>query len=279
MKTKRIATGITLLFILLFSSSGYSDTYTFGIVPQQSATKLARNWIPIIKHLEKETGLKIKFATAPNIPEFEKRLNEGLYDIAYMNPYHYTVFSKTPGYRAFAKQSEKKIKGIIVVRSDSNIQGVKELDGREIAFPAPAAFAATLLVQAHLKRNNINFSAKYVSSHDSVYRTVSQSLVPAGGGIVRTLEAMDPLIRENLKILWISDGFTPHAFAYHPRIPESQVRSITNALLMLNAKDNSPLLQSINFRGIETASDDDWNDVRALSIEKNIIDNQKEPSN
>ena len=160
---------------------------------------------------------------------------------------------------------------------DSNIQTITDLDNREIAFPAPAAFAATLLVQSHLKKNNINFVPKYVLSHDSVYRTVKQDLAPAGGGIIRTLEAMNPSIRDKIKILWISDGFTPHAFAFHPRMQENHSKLIAQAFLALNNPQNAKLLESINFKGLESAVDSDWNDVRALDIEQNLSNNQQEP--
>jgi len=108
-------------FIILvgFSTTAIAKEYTFGIVPQQSAKKLARVWTPILQHLSQETGMKIKFSTAKDIPTFEKRLAEGEYDFAYMNPYHFTVFNEQPGYKAMAHQSDKRIKGIVVVRKDS----------------------------------------------------------------------------------------------------------------------------------------------------------------
>lgn len=219
----------------------HAKTYTFGIVPQQSATRLARNWLPIIKKIESHTGLKIKFATARDIPEFEKRVRDGLYDFVYMNPYHYTVFSETTGYRAFAKQSNKEIKGILVIPKDSAISDVSELNNKEIAFPAPAAFAATLLVKSYLEQQNINYSTQYVSSHDSVYRSVAHGLIPAGGGIIRTFNAIDKDIRDKLTVFWTSEGFTPHAFAHHPRVTEQDVAMFVDALLNLNLPENKSL--------------------------------------
>ncbi len=51
---------------------------SFGIVPQQSAAKLARLWTPIFENLSDTTGYRIEFKTAPDIPEFERRLSRGL---------------------------------------------------------------------------------------------------------------------------------------------------------------------------------------------------------
>ena len=62
-------------------------TLSFGIVPQQSATKLAYLRTPICKYLSDHTGQRVVFKTAKDIPSFEQRLAAGEYDIAYMNPF------------------------------------------------------------------------------------------------------------------------------------------------------------------------------------------------
>ncbi|MFT6388922.1 MAG: phosphonate transport system substrate-binding protein, partial [Cellvibrionaceae bacterium] len=79
---------ITLLSISLFSvfvsAADDNKNYSFGVVPQQSAERLAKLWGPVFAYVSKETGVKLQFKTAKNIPEFEKRLMAGDYDFAYM---------------------------------------------------------------------------------------------------------------------------------------------------------------------------------------------------
>ena len=140
---KRLFAVLLSLPLLLPVSAG-ADTYTFSIVPQQSASKLARLWTPILAYLSEQSGVTLQFATAKNIPTFEERLAASTYDFAYMNPYHYTVFHRAPGYHAFARQKDKKIKGIVVVRKDSHLDALDALEGSQLAFPSPAAFAASV---------------------------------------------------------------------------------------------------------------------------------------
>lgn len=253
---------------LLTADEQRQKTLTFGVVPQQSASKLAQLWAPILAHLSKQTGYAIEFQTAPSIPLFEQRLSSGEYDLAYMNPYHYTVFNRSPGYVAFAKAKNKKIKGIIVVRKDSRISSLKELNNQNLAFPAPAAFAATLLPVAHFKTSGITVIPNYVASHDSVYRAVAKGLFPAGGGVIRTFENVDPGVREQLRILWTSEGYTPHALAAHPSLPIETVNEVRKALLhMADDQAGNELLKKINIAGFEVATNKDWDDVRKLNIE------------
>lgn len=249
------------------TSQAQAETLTFGIVPQQSAKKLARLWTPIFKHLSQKTGTTIRFATANNIPTFEKRMRAGNYDIAYMNPYHYTVFSQKPGYDAIARQKNKRIKGIIVVKKDSPLTSLEELENQTLAFPSPAAFAASVLPRAKMSQDGLQITPKYVSSHDSVYLSVSKGFFPAGGGVMRTFNNTDPKVRQQLRVLWNTPTYTPHAIAVHPRVKPETVAKLKQALLDMNTDpEGKQLLKTINFKGLELADNADWDDVRGLNI-------------
>lgn len=289
MKTKRasifdivitydfISKFLILLFffvVLLFSVFVYADTssskktFSFGIVPQQSAMVLAKKWIPIFKYLEKETGYKFVFKTDRTIPLFEKKLSKQAYDFAYMNPYHYTVFHEMTGYSAFAKQGNKKIKGIVIARKDSKIKSLEDLEGQTIAFPAPAAFAATVIPQSILNQRGIKFKPQYVSSHESVYKNVSYQNFVAGGGIERTYNNTSKKITNPLRVIYTTEGYTPHAFATSPNVPEEVRTKVQQALISLsNSTEGKKLLKGINFKSIVNAENADWNDVRALDVQ------------
>jgi len=260
-----------LLGTLIFSNSQAEtnkQTLTVGIVPQQSAAKLARMWTPLLEYLSTQAGQDLQFSTAPNIPEFERRLANGEYDLAYMNPYHYTTFNRSPGYQAFAKQKDKQLKGIIVVRADSKYQTLDEFANQTLAFPSPAAFAASIVTRARFNTMGVAITPKYVSSHDSVYRAIAKGIYPAGGGVMRTFNGLEPEIREQLRILWTSPPYTPHALAAHPRVPTDIVSTISATMQQLDESEQGlELLKQINFSGIVAASDADWDDIRKLNID------------
>ncbi|MBU3003344.1 phosphate/phosphite/phosphonate ABC transporter substrate-binding protein [Paraglaciecola arctica] len=247
------------------------STLTFAIVPQQSAERLAVLWTPILQFISQQSALDIVFVTAKDIPTFEERLKLGQYDIAYMNPYHYVVFNESAGYNALAKQIDKSIKGVIVAKKGSNIKSIHDLAGQRLAFPAPAAFAATILPQAELHKLGITYTPTYVSSHDSVYLNVSRGFFPAGGGIQRTLNNMPVETQSMITTIWQSAEYTPHAIATHPTLDVQTREKILAALLnMSNTEEGVKLLKNINFNGFESAADKDWDDVRALHIKTSM---------
>lgn len=244
------------------------EEISIGVVPQQAATALAKAWIPMLAELSQRSGVRIVFKTAPDIPVFEERMKQGEFDIAYMNPYHYTVFSREPGYRAFAREKDRKLVGIIVVAKEDPASALADLAGKTIAFPAPAAFAASILPRAEFSRLNIPIEARFVSSHDSVYRGVAQGSFAAGGGIKRTLEAMDPAISSKLRILATTPAYVPHAFAAHPRLPATTLEKIRSAMLSMGSDESGRrLLDPLSFKGIEAGQDKDWDEIRKLGIE------------
>ncbi|MFZ4537715.1 phosphate/phosphite/phosphonate ABC transporter substrate-binding protein [Propionivibrio sp.] len=240
----------------------------FAVVPQQSASRLAEEWGPLLAEISKRSGVPLVFRTAPSIPVFEERLGQGDYDLAYMNPYHYVVFHKATAYRAFAKEQDRKIKGILVVRKDSAYRKPADLAGKTVVFPAPAAFAASILPQAEFGRLNIPIEAKFVASHDSVYRAVASGLQEAGGGIQRTFEATPAEVRDTLRVLSETPAYTPHAFAAHPRVPAEILARVQAAMASLAGDEaGQRLLAPLAFKGIVAAQDKEWNDIRGLDID------------
>jgi phosphonate transport system substrate-binding protein len=239
----------------------------FGIVPQQSASRLAEDWGPVLAEISKRSGVALVFRTAPSIPGFEERLGKGDYDLAYMNPYHYVVFHTASGYRAFAREQDRKIKGILVVKKNSPYRKPADLAGKTVVFPAPAAFAASILPQAEFGRLKIPIEAKFVASHDSVYRAVASGLQEAGGGIQRTFEAAPVEVRDALRVLSETPAYTPHAFAAHSRVPPEVLAKVLAAMTSLSADEaGQRLLAPLAFKGIAAAQDKEWNDIRALDI-------------
>lgn len=242
-------------------------TVVFGVVPQQSASRLARVWVPLTRHLSEKLGREIEFATAKDIPTFESCLAKGAYDVAYMNPYHYVVFHDAPGYEAIARQKDKKLQGLMVTRKDRPKSGLKDLQGAKIAFPSPAAFGASVIPRAELKKNGIDFTPDYVRSHDSVYRAVALGLHEAGGGVRRTWNTLAPEIRDQLEIFYETAPYTPHAIAVHPSLDAALRDSLKSALLAMTEADGD-ILKNLGILGFEEGKNADWDDVRSLNLDK-----------
>lgn len=269
---------LLLVALCLFNVSqvlqqkAFAKDLVLGVVPQQAANVLAQKWVPIAQELSESTGYNVIFATAKSIPEFERQLSAGRYDIAYMNPYHYVVFSNEGQYEAVAMQANKTIKGILVKRKDTSIDNINELSGQSVAFPAPAAFAATLLPRAELKLREIEVEPKYVRSHDSVYMNVARGIFVAGGGIQRTFNTLSPEIKDQLEVFWTTQQYTPHAFAIRSDLNDELKQSISSALVNMHMTDKGKnALVNLGMFQLQPAVDKNWDDVRRLNLDSDIV--------
>jgi phosphonate transport system substrate-binding protein len=266
----RWISGVLVAMLVLLSSASVRaepQTLSFGIVPQAAASRMAEQWVPFLNEVGQRAGVKLTFRTPKDIPAFEAELGAGSYDFAYMNPYHYSLFHLHTGYLAFAKEKDRRLVGIVVVRQDAPYQTINDLADKPVIFPAPAAFAASILAQAEFSSHGVRIIPKYVSSHDSVYRGVSAGNFAAGGGITRTLDALPTEQRMELRVLATTKDYTPHPFAAHPRVPSEVVKRVLDAMKSLHSDDvGRHVLDGVTMRGIEVGVDQDWNDVRALDI-------------
>ena len=241
--------------------------FRFGVSPQKSASQLAAAWTPFLDYLSQHSGVPLIFSTATDSASFSRRLKAGDFDFCFVNPQQYLLLHDDPGYEAFAREKGRLLKGLLVTHKDSTVHDLAALQGAELAFPSPTSFAASVLPQAELRQAGIEFTPRYVGSHASVYLNVAKRLVPAGGGITRSLELAPPEVRSELRVLLTTAGYTPHAIASHPRIDADALARLRAAVRRLeNDPDAGEILKSIGFRGIQVADDRDWDGLRELAL-------------
>jgi phosphonate transport system substrate-binding protein len=243
-----------------------SRPLSVGIVPQQSPGELTRLWTPVLKYLESKTGLALHLETAKDVTTFQKRMVAGEYDIVHANPLIYaTVLHPRLNYEAFAREKDRKLVGLLVVRKDSRYQSLSDLAGTELAFPAEDAMAASIIPRAVLDKQGIAYTPHYVGSHDSVYLTVEKGLYAAGGGIARVFEIQPAQVKEHLRVLWTSPAYPPHPFAAHPRVPAAAVKSLQVALLAMSGDAGGlEILKPLAFTGFMETRDADYESLRSL---------------
>ena len=224
-----------LLRCLLLFPALHAKELTFGVVPQQSPLKLSKKWNQITQYLTQTTGITVIFKTESSIPLFEEKLYSGEYDLAYMNPYHFVVANNKVNYQAKIR-ANKNIVGILLSNNKDFIVNKENLMGKTFLYPAPNAFAATLLTKYELKEKfalDLEKDAKilYVNSHDSVYKGVQRGIGDIGGGIIRTFNNYNKQKNGNLYIVYKTSAYPSHPIAFHPRVSNEDIEKIRKAFL------------------------------------------------
>lgn len=261
---------LLLVGALLAAGAAWADTYVLGVTPQFERRQLFAIWTPILNELNKRTGHNFQLATAPNIRDYERQYNSGAYDLAYMNPY--LAVANPQGYQPILRDANP-IRGILVVRKDSPVQSVADLAGKEIAFPAPNAIGASLLIRAELARKfKVDFTPRYVQSHTATYLNVAQGLAAAGGGVQKTLDEQKEAVKEQLRVIYTTTPVPSLPIAIHPRLPVAAREAIRDAFLALAATpDGAALLKEVPINRLTATAMKDYEPLRELGLQEFFV--------
>ena len=247
-------------------------TFTVAVVPQFAPVRVYKDWQPLLDRLEQATGYHFKLLTYAKIPDFETALLKGVPDLAYMNPYNMVMARKEQGYRPLVRD-RRLLNGILVVRRDSPITALSQLDGKTLAFPAANAFGASLLIRAELADKHLDIRPEYVGSHQNVYRAVARGDAAAGGGIKETLAREPAALQAQLRVLYTTPGVPPHPLAANPRLKEAEGQKIVAALLALHGTPEGRRLLDATFLSDPVRADfaRDYAPLEKLRIQRFVV--------
>jgi phosphonate transport system substrate-binding protein len=233
----RLFTVLVASFGVLFGQAG-DEVFSFSAAPQFSVQNMHQIWAPIVSEISKQTGKKIELKLYDSIPKFESAIKAGEIDFAFVNPYIVTKLKKNAGYEPIVRDS-KMLSGLLLVKKDSPIKSVKELEGKTLVFPTPTALAASLLVRAELReKEGVRFSSKYVNSHTNVYLHILTNKSAAGGSVNKALELEREDIKSGLRVLYKTASVAPHPIVVHKRVSKEMSDSFKNAIISLALNKN-----------------------------------------
>ena len=250
-----------------------TKTYTFDVVPQLTASKIYTTWSPLLQRIGQDAGLCFELRVSTTIPEFEQKLFKGEPEFVFLNPYHVVLAYQKKKYQPLLADSSELLTGILVVRADSPIQKLDDLKDKNIAFPAPNAFAASLLIRAELEKKKIHINPVFVKTHSNVYRAVIGKDTLAGGGVNNTLENEAPEVRQQLRVLYETPTYTPHPVATHPSVPAPVRERFLNAMLKLTQdEEGRRLLDGVNLHKPQAVSySKHYKPLESLRLEKFLV--------
>tara|TARA_R110002167_G_scaffold32938_1_gene106401 strand:- start:665 stop:1576 length:912 start_codon:yes stop_codon:yes gene_type:complete len=225
-------------------------------------------WKNIFLYISQETGIDLVFEPATSQLDFELNLAKSHYDLAFLSPLQFEAFRLTPGYQAQIKRKAQPIRAIIFVKKNGHIKSFSELRNAIIAFPNPLNFESSIVPRESLKRLNFNIIPQFLPSETAVYKEVISEQYIAGSGTHENFLAQPVEIRNSLKIVWDSPGFTPHAFVAHPRVGFFSLIKLKRAFVdMIKNEEAKKLLPYIFVEnGFEVARDSDWDEIKLIDL-------------
>lgn len=208
--------------------------FIVSVFPQFSPATLHQDWTQLLSRVEQATGYRFQLRIYDQFQKFDTDMLAGIPDFAFLNAYQVITAKKAQGYIPLLR-AQRGIMGILVVRADSPLRQLSDLNGQNVVFPGESAFAASVYMRSLLaEKEKISIRPSFAGSLENVYRQVLRGDAAAGGGGKASLNRQPPPVQAGLRILYTTPLTTPHAIAAHPRVSQTARARVVAALLDLN---------------------------------------------
>ncbi len=183
------------------------------------------------------------------------------------------IANKYAGYVPLLRDHGRSLYGVLVVKKDSDITDPSQLDGKTLAFPAPNALAASLLMRQELhEKFGIKFKSNFVKTHDSVYLNILLEEASAGGGTQKTLGHQKDKYKDMLRVIHKTQEVAPHPIAALPDVPVEVRDQINKAFLEIaESEEGKKQLLKIPMKKIGLASMEDYLPLKTMGLDRFYI--------
>jgi phosphonate transport system substrate-binding protein len=217
--------------------------YTFAVPPLKPLLTTHANWSPFVEQLGRETGLDFELKLYETMDEFEEDIARGRPDFAFLHSVQVVAAKTAQGYIPIVRNS-RPVAGSFVVRKDSPIKSVRDLEGKTVAFVGEKNLCRALL--DHALRDELHISVKevYAITASNVLKYVILSKADAGGALDVNIEKLSPNLLDQVRVIYNTKKIAPHALVAHPRVPARVRASVAEAVLRMGADSRSRSLMT-----------------------------------
>lgn len=239
---------ITLLVIfwlsLVFAGSGFAQgkTYTISMLPVHSTATMQSFLHDLGNYLADYLGdgTEIKPLIAKDFDSYLMMVRQGQVDLAFSNPYFYLQFEDLQQALAVADRGEgPRMQGLIVVRRDSPLQSILDLENKSISAIHPESLGGyiaplTLLLERGIQVGGVDFVAD--NRHENVLFSVYYGDSDAGFIVNFSLDSANQYLPPNsLRVLAKSDFVPNWIFSASNTLPNKDKLLLRQALLVISA--------------------------------------------
>ena len=266
----KIFSNLFLLFLILFysNSSMANDELVFGSVAMDIPAVMHKRLKPLTKYLSKRLNKKVVLKLSPNMGAAISEAAKGTVDIAYLTPVAYLRAHEKGGAQLIVKTVTKgkaSFKLMIVVKEDSPIKSVKDLQGKSFAFGDERA----LLQRAVVVGAGVNMDQfkeyRFIGHYDNIARAVMNDDFDAG--ILKDTMAYK-WEGKGLRILHASPALPPYNIVASKNVSKEMLKELQRIFLSLdkNNPDHLKVIKAVDkkYDGFAATSDAEYNVVRKL---------------
>jgi len=205
----------------------------FGAFPNLSAKLLIETYRPVADALQKQLGRPVELYSAPDFKTFVARTRGGEYDILLTAPHLAWLARQDAGYRPLLKYAEP-VRGLLIVKDDSPIQGIEQLRGNTLAISDPLALVVIAMldrIQSRGLNPGVDFTTENAHTHSNAAIRVFNGAAAAAIIGSQPFRHMPPEVKAHLRVIAETPPLSSQVFLTHPRLSDAEALAIKQALL------------------------------------------------
>jgi phosphonate transport system substrate-binding protein len=266
----RLAAAIAGAIALLHSTGAAAQqAYTFNVLNQRSISLTAQYWNPILTHVSKKSGVPLELKLAKTAKEGNAIAEKGGFDFLYTNHF-FTPERDRLGFKVIARPAGPGIRSQIVVPEDSPIQSLQDLNGKDVAFVSPDAFAGYWLPMDALLRSKVKANVVFTGNQEASSAQLKVNKVAAAAVNSSVMARYGRREGFEYRALWTSEIYQDLCIMANPKVPADKVAAVRAAFINM-VKDpegrqvleaGAELLKSVGDLGFVAADNRDYDNYR-----------------
>jgi phosphonate transport system substrate-binding protein len=241
---KRTIIGLAALLTLGSTASAQEQPYAFNVLNQRSVALTSQYWNPILIYISKKSGVPLELRLARTTKEANALAEQGAYHFLYTNHF-FTPERDRLGYHVIARPAGPGIRGQIAVPADSAIKSLAELNGREVAFASPDAFAAYWLPMDALLKSKVNVKPVFTANQEAGLAQLKVGTVAAAGVNDSIIQRYARREGFEYRLLWNSEIYNDLCIMASSKVPAAKTAAVRDALIgMMNDPEGRKVLEA-----------------------------------
>ena len=249
-----------------------NESFLFGFDPRSSPEEDARQYLPFLDYLRKETGYSFELRFCPNDSTIVEEIGKGKFHFAAAGSVTYLHAREKYGAKLLARgvniEGRAEYRSAIAVAPGSNINTIEDLRGKRFAFGNYNSTQGHLIPRIALFYNNISFDDlarfKWMESHVDAANAIISGEFDACG--LQDTLALNLEREGKLKIIYLSQYYPSSGLIASKEVPNEVVDKIKKALVAFEpeGKDKAGLYnwhQTEMSKGFIGADEDDYSQL------------------
>jgi phosphonate transport system substrate-binding protein len=277
--------GLLLLILSLQATPVFADgskkPVNLAVLPCTDIVMTFKKFHPLVTYLTQKTGLAIRLIVPEDLTKFETALNNGEIDCALQDPHTFLklsdLFDQDSLIRALNLEGGTTQSGVIVVRKDSGIHKVADLQGKTVMFGPKFSASKWLAARLLLEESGIHIEKDLKASLnggccEDIAFNVYLKAVDAGVVCDHFAEEHEDKQKElgmdASRIVAIANtkDVPMKVFGARKGIDKDIILKIKQALLQLDRKDpeQAKILNPAELGGFQEYSDGDYALIKTM---------------